>query len=405
MPNSEKRTESLINGVGCSLVDYLYTGIDFSSPRLEQYLSHSPGDGGLVPGKLVFADKFAEFAGKHYLEALDDITDGRQPTAANLGGPAIVPLVHAAQLLAPEGESVRYYGLRGNDTIGETLASFVDKTPVDVSRYEIIDGVTPFTYVLSDPNYDNGNGERAFINNIGAAYEMIPDVVPDEFFDAPILLYGGTALVPRLHARLDELLLRGRAAGKLNVVATVYDFYNESKNPGGRWPIGSSDDSYPLIDLLITDYEEALRLSGSSGAAEAISFFKEQGVGAVVITHGAKNVHVYAGEESKFLSLGPIMLPVSEQIGSELATGAGAAGDTTGCGDNFCGGLIYALAQQYLTQGSEKYDLIDAARWAVVSGGFACFYVGGTYFEERIAEKRDNLAPYYEAYRSQISLK
>ncbi|MFP4535205.1 MAG: carbohydrate kinase family protein [Spirochaetaceae bacterium] len=405
MPSSEKNIDSLINGVGCSLVDYLYTGIDFSSPRLERYLSRSPGDGGIVPGKLVFADTFAEFAGTHYLAALDDITEGRKPTASNLGGPAIVPLVHAAQLLAPEGEGVRYYGLRGNDTIGNTLAEFVEKTPVDVSRYERVEGVTPFTYVLSDPNYDDGNGERAFINNIGVAYEMTPDIVPDEFFDAPILLYGGTALVPRLHARLDELLLRGSAAGKLNVVATVYDFYNESKNPGGRWPIGSGDDSYSLIDLLITDHEEALRLSGSSSATEALSFFKERGVGAVVITHGANNVHLYAGEESKFLSLGPIMLPVSEQVGSELAAGAGAAGDTTGCGDNFCGGLIYALAQQHRSDGSAKYDLIDAARWAIVSGGFACFYVGGTYFEERIGEKRDSLAPYYEAYRSQISLK
>lgn len=395
----------LINGVGCSLVDYLYTGIDFSSPRLEKYLSRQPGDGGIVPGKLVFADTFAEFAGTHYLDALADITEAREPTAANLGGPAIVPLVHAAQLLAPEGETVRYYGLRGRDSIGETLSGFVERTPVDVSRYESSDGVTPFTYVLSDPNYDNGNGERAFINNIGVAYEMVPDIVPDEFFDAPILLYGGTGLVPRLHARLDELLIRGHAAGKLNVVATVFDFYNESRNPGERWPIGSSDDTYSYIDLLITDHEEALRLSGTQRATEAIDFFREKGTGAVVVTHGSNNVHLWAGEASKFLSLGPMMLPVSEEVGRELAAGAGAAGDTTGCGDNFCGGMIYALAQQHKSQGSQKYDLIDAARWAVVSGGYACFYVGGTYFEERVGEKRDNLAPYYEAYRSQISLK
>ncbi|MFP4329182.1 MAG: carbohydrate kinase family protein [Spirochaetaceae bacterium] len=396
--------EPIINGVGCSLVDYLYTGIDFGAGRLEKYRSRSPGDGGIEPGALVFADRFGEFCGEDYLDALAAITGEREPASSNLGGPAIVPLVHAAQLLAPEGGVVRYFGVRGDDSIGETLAGYVERTPVETSGYEVIPGVTPFTYVLSDPSYDNGQGERAFINNIGAAYQMDPDRVPPEFFDAPILLYGGTALVPNLHARLEELLLRGRGAGGLNVVATVYDFYNESRNPGGRWPLGSGDESYGYVDLLITDHVEACRLSGAGDARGAIEFFRDSGVGAVIITHGAESLHLWAGEESRFLSVGPIMLPVSEKVGSQLAAGAGAAGDTTGCGDNFCGGVLYALAQQRLTKSSEKYDLIDASRWGVVSGGYTCFYLGGTYFEERPGEKRDNLAPYYEAYRGQISL-
>lgn len=395
----------LIHGVGCSLVDYLYTGIDFSAPRVQPYLSRTSEDGGIKPGKLVLADRFAEFAGADYLDALAEITGADAPHSTNLGGPAVVALVHAGQLLAPEGETVRFYGLRGNDTIGRRLMEFLERTPLDISRYESVPGVTPFTYVLSDPNYDNHRGERAFINNIGVAYEMNPDRVPDEFFDAPILLYGGTALLPILHRRLDELLRRGYAAGALSVVTTVYDFYSESKHPGEPWPLGSDEESYSYIDLLITDYEEALRLSAAASAEEAIAYFKEAGVGAVVVTRGPENIYVYAAEDSKFLSLGPMMLPVSDKIGSELSAGAGAAGDTTGCGDNFVGGVLYALALQHRGGSSEKFDLIDAARWAVVSGGFACYYVGGTYFEERPGEKRDRLAPYYEAYRSQISLK
>ena len=396
---------ALIHGVGCSLVDYLYTGIDFSASGMQPYLSNRPGDGGIEPGKLVFADRFAEFSGLNYLDALADITGHEEPRSTNLGGPAVVALVHAAQLLSPENEQVRFYGIRGDDTIGDRLHGFVNRTPLETSRYETIEGITPFTYVLSDPNYDRGRGERAFINNIGAAYEMDPDRVPEEFFDAPILLYGGTALVPNLHRRLDELLLRGHAAGALNVVTTVYDFYNESKSPGARWPLGSDDDAYSYVDLLIADHEEAIRLSGTDSAHEAITFFKEAGVGAVVVTEGPENVHLYADHESKFLSLGPIMLPISEKIGGELAAGAGSGGDTTGCGDNFVGGMLYALALQQRAGSSEKFDLIDAARWAVVSGGFACYYVGGTYFEDSPGEKRDRLAPYYEAYRSQISLK
>jgi sugar/nucleoside kinase (ribokinase family) len=116
-------------------------------------------------------------------------------------------------------------------------------------------------------------------------------------------------------------------------------------------------------------------------------------------------------------------MPVSARVASELAAGAGANGDTTGCGDNFCGGVLYALAEQYRSsprapekggagteasnQGAreadarERYDLMEALRWGIVSGGFACFYVGGTYFEEHPDQKRSALVPYYEAYLGQ----
>jgi len=35
----------------------------------------------------------------------------------------------------------------------------------------------------------------------------------------------------------------------------------------------------------------------------------------------------------------------------------------------------------------EKYSLYDAAVWGTVSGGFACYYTGGTYFEKYSGEK------------------
>jgi sugar/nucleoside kinase (ribokinase family) len=252
---------------------------------------------------------------------------------------------------------------------------------------------------------------------------MVPERIPEAFFEAPILLYGGTALVPNLHARLDEALERGRASGALNVVTTVYDFYNQSRDPKGRWPIGRSERSYPNIDLLITDLEEARRLSGTEQPAAALEFFRKAGVGAAIITHGNNDVHLFAAEDSRFAPLPHTTMPVSARVASELAAGAGANGDTTGCGDNFCGGVLYALAEQYRSSreasenggtgaeasaqrsgeanARERYDLAEALRWGIVSGGFACFYVGGTYFEEHPDQKRSALVPYYEAYLRQ----
>ena len=46
------------------------------------------------------------------------------------------------------------------------------------------------------------------------------------------------------------------------MVATVFDFRNEMRDPNGRWPLGESEESYKYIDLLAVDWDEARRLSG-----------------------------------------------------------------------------------------------------------------------------------------------
>jgi hypothetical protein len=43
----------------------------------------------------------------------------------------------------------------------------------------------------------------------------------------------------------------------------------------------------------------------------------------------------------------------------------------------------------------------EALVWGIVSGGFACSYMGGTYFEARTGEKLDQIKPYYDAYLKQ----
>ena len=52
---------------------------------------------------------------------------------------------------------------------------------------------------------------------------------------------------------------------------------------------------------------------------------------------------------------------------------------------------------------SEHPDITEACCWGIVSGGFTCFYMGGTYFEENGGEKRAKIEPYYESYKKQIS--
>ncbi|MEX2442727.1 MAG: carbohydrate kinase family protein [Alkalispirochaeta sp.] len=392
--------DTAIAGTGCSLMDYLSTGIDFSGPAFDRYRSRTPGDGGLVPGKLVFAEGLEQFAGIPYEDVLREITGGVPPASMNLGGPSVVALVHAAQLLRPAGVPVSFYGVRGDDTVGGDLANIVSKTPLHWDHYLQEPGHTPFTHALSDPTWDNGTGERSFVNSTGVAADFRAAHIDDSFFDHQITAFGGTALVPALHAELHEPIRRARRNGALTVVNTVYDFLNESRDPHRPWPIGDSDETYRNTDLLIVDAEEARRLSGSETPEGAAARFVEAGVSAVIITRGAQDLYAVS-RGGRFVPLEPAWFPVSERVGRELRDGAGAHGDTTGCGDNFVGGVLYTLAEQ-LRSGEQNLDIHHAVSWGVASGGYACFFLGGTTIEHQRGEKLAAITEYVRDYRRQL---
>jgi sugar/nucleoside kinase (ribokinase family) len=179
----------------------------------------------------------------------------------------------------------------------------------------------------------------------------------------------------------------------------VFDFRNEKANPLKRWPLGEDDESYKLTDILITDKEEALRLSGESEINDAVRFFRAKKVPSFIITNGSSDIIFYS-DGSFFHPSSLNQIPVSQSVRNELKNYSGV--DTTGCGDNFVGGVIASVVNQSGI-GISKYDLKEACSWGVVSGGFACFYMGGTYFEEKPGEKLERIIPYYDSYKKQIS--
>jgi sugar/nucleoside kinase (ribokinase family) len=262
---------------------------------------------------------------------------------------------------------------------------------------------TPYTYVLSDPSYDSGHGERCFINNIGAAWDITAEDLDDQFFSSDILMFGGTALVPGISDRLPGLLKKGKEKGCITVVTTVYDFLNEKKNPAGAWQLGGSPETYRYTDLLIMDQEEALRISGLRDVDRLPDFYIDSGVSAFVITNGARSVLLYS-DGRLFRETGAVVsMPVSEMIIGSLKDPSVTKGDTTGCGDNFAGGVIAAMARQLQQEKTRDLSLLQACSWGIVSGGFACFYMGGTYLEKEDLEKYKLILPYHKAYRKQLS--
>ena len=389
-----------VSGVGCCLVDRVYKHISFSSESFLSCISKHRGDGGLSPGHLVFKEEFEKFVKEDFQMILKKITNNKPPDKLSIGGPCIVAMINAAQILENKSTNFRFYGYGGKDDDGDFLFSSLKKTSINTQQYNLVDAVTPSTIVLSNPDHEHGHGERIFINSIGAAKDYSPDNLDDDFFSSDIVVFGGTALVPQIHDNLTYLLQYAKAKGCITIVNTVFDFRNEKTDPNKKWPLGESDESYQNIDLLITDFEEALRLSGKRSIDEAMQFFRNNGTDTVIVTNGPGNLRAFSMKGSLFSEMNNFELPVSEAISKELIKVK--KGDTTGCGDNFVGGVIASLISQLQTK-KKNLDLIEACAWGVVSGGYSCFYVGGTFHEKYIGEKMKLLTPYYEKYINQIS--
>ncbi len=391
-----------ISGTGCSLADYLYSGIDFTAPAFVKYQSKQPGDGGLSPGKLVFTEELEKFSSVGYPVIFHELTQGKQPNTINIGGPGLVSLINAAQLLDKDDFKVYYYGGAGRDETADFILDLLKKTPLDSSNYKkISDKFTAFTHVLSDPTYDNNHGERTFINNIGAAWEFTPDLLDDSFFNSDIVCFGGTALVPLLHDYLTELLLKAKRNNCITVVNTVFDFRNEKRNPGHRWPLGYDENTLQLIDLLIMDCEESLRISGCETIDLAAQYFIDHKVPTFIITNGSKNIYAYSGG-TIFEPCNLIQLPVSPHVAEAIRLNPDLKGDTTGCGDNFAGGAIASLAMQLRSKKPGDFDFMQTLAWAVASGGFACFYLGGTYIEKDPGEKLSKVSELVMDYHKKV---
>ena len=389
----------IVSGVGCSLVDRLFNNISFNSKEFSGFLSNENGDGGLVPGQLVFIEEFEKYAKQNHQNILKKITNNHTHDKINIGGPSIVSIIHAAQLSFDNNSEFRFYGGRGDDAEGEFIMKLIKETSVNVDNYIVTNGETPSTLVLSDPTYNNNSGERIFINSIGAAWNYSPNYLDDGFFNSDIVVFGGTALVPMIHDNLTNLLEKAKSKNCITIVNTVYDFRNEKANPNKKWPLGKTDESYKNIDLLITDLEEALRLSGASNVNDAIKFFRSSGTGALIITSGTDNVRLFS-QGNLFRKTNYAEMPISKAVSEDLKKGKGNKGDTTGCGDNFVGGIIAAIVKQIQNTGV-PLDLKEATICGIVSGGATTFYMGGMYQEKKAGEKKEMIEPYYKSYKNQ----
>ena len=124
------RSRFTISGVGCCLLDYIYARVDFAAEAFRKCRSRTDGDGGLAPGKLTFSEDFEKFTRGDLDILVDEITAGSAVDAVNVGGPGVVALIHAAQILDPARFAVRFVGAVGADDDGVELRRQLARTPL-----------------------------------------------------------------------------------------------------------------------------------------------------------------------------------------------------------------------------------------------------------------------------------
>jgi ribokinase len=240
---------------------------------------------------------------------------------------------------ARAGAAVSFITCVGRDSFGETARKTWSDAGID-QRF-VSDAVTPtggaFIFV------QNGTGENAIIVAPGAANDLsIADIDQAEaaIREAAVFMTQLETPVP--------LAVHALQVARRHKVTTIL-------NPAPAIPV--PDDIYALVDFLTPNETEASTLSGiavtdTASAEAAANWFLAKGVGAVVMTLGAKGAFY---KDSRQAQLVP-------------SFDAGPVVDTTGAGDAFNGGFACALA--------EGKPPLAAARFGCATGSLSVTRVG-----------------------------
>jgi ribokinase len=150
---------------------------------------------------------------------------------------------------------------------------------------------------------------------------------------------AGLFLLSAFLPRVTDVLTAARRAGVTTSISAQWD-------PRQQWQHLS--DWLPLLDYLFVNEQEAMSITGCRSLEDAFQALSRR-TGCPLVTLGARGA--LAGDRST------PSVPV-------------AVRDTTGAGDSFAAGFLFAVKDKQLPFG-------EAVRYACAAGALSCTYVGG----------------------------
>ena len=251
--------------------------------------------------------------------------------------------LNEATVLARLGERVRLVTVIGDDQAGRYLLEHCRREGI-----LLMDGcvqkslVTGINVVLVSPD-----GRRSFLTNArGSLRKLGLKDIPLPFPDpVKIVCFASIFVFPQIGAReLQCIFAQAKRQNKI-VCADMTKCKNQET-------LEDMAEAFSYIDYLLPNDEEAMLLTGKETAALAAEAILETGVGNVVVKCGKSGCLVMNRNES-------YMVPGKEGV---------MCVDTTGAGDSFAAGFIFALSKGCSLRECAEYGNECGAKAVAVMG-------------------------------------
>lgn len=248
-----------------------------------------------------------------------------------------------ATTLARLGKRVNLITKLGKDLTGQMLLTHFRENGISTEDSVLEEGLdTGINIVLVDKD-----AERSFITNRNGSLRRLslPDIPLDALKKSPLVCFASIFVSPLFDVPAMASLFRAAKKQGCTLCADMTRCKNGETLDDIR-------EAIQYLDYLFPNYEEAKAVSGKEDLDEIADAFLDCGVSCMVIKTGADGCFIKTRTQRLVIPAYPDTRCI----------------DTTGAGDNFAAGFLYAL--------SEQMTLEDCGRFANAAASIAVEHVG-----------------------------
>ncbi|HOX04215.1 MAG TPA: carbohydrate kinase family protein [Candidatus Paceibacterota bacterium] len=270
------------------------------------------------PGELLLADRIACFPGGNAL--------------------------NAAVALLRMGDPASFFGVLGDDALGDLLVGELTKIGLDMRGVRRVPGCpTPATLI-----YRAEGEDRRYISALGAGGRFTGERLPEELIpDHGVVLAAGYL---KLRSWNDDALIevfqKARQRGCRNVL-------NVCVPRDGEADVQRCLRLLPHVDVFLPNEDEARVLTGEERPEAQARALRMAGARLAIVTRGSQGL--YAQDDASSVEMGAFEVPLV---------------DPTGCGDCFTAGVVAGLLREW--------DVVRILTFASAAGALGATALGCT---------------------------
>ena len=265
-----------------------------------------------------------------------------QTTKMSFGGDAL----NEAVVLSRFGKKTELITKVGNDEAGKRVLNYIKDHNISTDKVTIEEGLTTgVNIVLVDDK-----GERYFLTNPQSSLRKlaIEDIVPYAGEMADIVSFASIFVSPLLDiAAMEQLFSKIKDKPGRILAADMTKAKNGEK-------LDDVKKILPYIDYIFPNKDEITLLTGETDPMQNARLLVEAGAKCAVVKCGKEGCIIHTEKETYRIPAYPVENVV----------------DTTGAGDTFAAGFLYAL--------SEGMNLEECGRFACASASCAIECTGAT---------------------------